>query len=62
MEKAIFFIGLGISFIIIPTIALIFCPIFNHRPTKIECLYIGIHCWGGLASIMAGIFFIRKFI
>ncbi|MBQ3640765.1 hypothetical protein II906_02380 [bacterium] len=62
MEKAIFFIGLGISFILFPAIALIFCSILKHRPTKIECLYMGIHCLGGLASIMAGIFFMGKFI
>ena len=62
MEKAIGFLGLGISFILFPAIALIFCSIFKHRPTKIECLYMGIHCWGGLASIMAGIFFMGKFI
>ena len=62
MEKAIVFFGLGISFILSPAIALIFCSIFKHRPTKIECLYMGIHCLGGLASIMAGIFFMGKFI
>ena len=62
MEKAIVFFGLGISFILFPAIALIFCSIFKHRPTKIECLYMRIHCWGGLASIMAGIFFMGKFI
>ena len=61
MEKAIFFIGLGISFILFPTIALIFCSISKHRPIKIEYLYMGIHCLGGLASIMAGIFFMQKF-
>ena len=62
MEKAIFFIGLGISFILFPAIALIFCSILKRRPTTIESLYIGIHCLGGLASIMAGIFFMGKFI
>ena len=62
MEKAIEFFGLGISFILFPAIALIFCSILKHRPTKIECLYMGSHCLGGLASIMAGIFFMGKFI
>ena len=62
MEKAIVFFGLGISFILFPAIALIFCSIFKWRPTKIECLYIGIHCLCGLASIMAGLFFMGKFI
>ena len=62
MEKAIEFFGLGISLILFPGIALIFCSISKHRPTKIECLYMGIHCLGGLASIMAGIFFMGKFI
>lgn len=62
MEKAIVFIGLGISFILFPAIALIFCSILKRRPTKIESLYMGIHCLGGLASIMAGIFFMGKFI
>ncbi len=62
MEKAIEFVGLGISFILFPAIALIFCSILKHRPTKIECLYMGILCCGGLASIMAGIFFMGKFI
>lgn len=62
MEKAIEFFGLGISFILFPAIALIVCSISKHRPTKIECLYMGIHCFGGLASIMAGIFFMGKFI
>lgn len=62
MEKAIVFFGLGISFILFPAIALIFCSIFKHRPTKKECLYIGILCLGGLAFMMAGIFFIGKFI
>lgn len=62
MEKAIEFFGLGISFILFPAIALIFCSISKQRPTKKECLYMGIHCLGGLASIMAGIFFMGKFI
>lgn len=62
MEKAIEFIGLGISFILFPTIALIFYSILKQRPTKIECLYMGIHCLGGLVSIMAGVFFMGKFI
>lgn len=62
MEKAIEFFGLGIIFILFPAIALIFCSISKQRPTKIECLYMGIHCLGGLASIMAGIFFMRNFI
>lgn len=62
MEKAIVFLSLGISFILFPAIALIFCSILKHRPTKIESLYMGIHCLGGLASIMAGIFFMGKFI
>lgn len=62
MEKAIVFFGLGINFILFPAIALIFCSILKHRPTKIECLYMGIHCLGGLASIMAGFFFMGKFI
>lgn len=62
MEKAIEFFGLGISIILFPAVALIFCSISKQRPTKIECLYMGIHCLGGLASIMAGIFFMGKFI
>lgn len=62
MEKAIVFLSLGISFILFPAIALIFCSILEKRPTKTECLYMGILCWGGLASIMAGIFFMGKFI
>ena len=56
MEKAIVFFGLGISFILFPAIALIFCSILKHRPTKIECLYMGIHCLGGLAFIFVGVF------
>lgn len=56
MEKAIVFFGLGISFILFPAIALIFCSILKHRPTKIECLYMGIHCFGGLAFIFVGVF------
>lgn len=62
MEKAIEFFGLGISFILFPAIALIFCSFLKRRPNKIECLYIGIHCLGGLAFIMAGIFIMGKFI
>lgn len=62
MEKAIEFLGLGISFILFPSIVLIFCSISKHRPTKIECLYMGILCLGGLASMMAGLFFMGKFI
>ena len=62
MEKAIVFLSLGISFILFPAIALIFCSILKRRPTKIECLYIGILCLGGLAFIMAGIFIMGKFI
>lgn len=62
MEKAIVFLSLGISFILFPAIALIFCSFLKRRPNKIECLYIGIHCLGGLAFIMAGIFIVGKFI
>lgn len=61
MEKAIEFFGLGISFILFPAIALIFCSFLKRRPNKIECL-LGIHCLAGLAFIFVGIFFMGKFI
>lgn len=48
MEKAIVFFGLGINFILFPSIALIFCSILKHRPTKIECLYMGFSLWENL--------------
>lgn len=62
MEKTIVFFALGINFILCPAIALIFYSISKQRPTKIECLYMGILCLAGLASIMAGLFFMGKFI
>ena len=62
MEKAILFLGIGVIFIFIPSTALILSAIFKRKPNNIECFYVGIHCIAGLASIMAGIFFMGKFI
>lgn len=57
MEKVIFFISIGVAFIFIPSTALILSVIFKRKPSNIECLYVGIHCISGLASIMTGVFF-----
>ncbi len=62
MEKAILFLAIGVVFIFIPSTALILSVIFKRKPSNIECLYVGIHCIAGLASIIAGIFFMGKFI
>lgn len=62
MEKSILFLGIGVAFIFIPSTALILSVNFKRKPSNIECLYVGIHCIAGLASIMAGVFFMGKFI
>ena len=62
MIKSILFFGIGVSFIFISSTALILSAIFKRKPSNIECLYVGIHCIAGLASIMAGLFFMGKFI
>jgi hypothetical protein len=62
MEKSIFFLGIGVAFIFIPSTALILSVIFKRKPSNIECLYVGIHCIAGLAFIMVGVFFMGKFI
>ncbi|MBQ8680372.1 MAG: hypothetical protein IJ530_11510 [Treponema sp.] len=60
MEKSILFLAIGVTFIFIPSTALIFSVIFKRKPSNIECLYVGIHCIAGLASIMAGLFFMKN--
>ena len=62
MEKSILFLAMGVVFIFIPSTALILSVILKRKPSNIECLYVGIHCLGGLASIMAGVFFMGRFI
>lgn len=60
MEKSILFLSIGVTFIFIPSTALILSAIFKRKPNNIECLYVGIHCIAGLASIMAGLFFMTS--
>ena len=62
MEKAILCFALGAGFIFTPALALIINSILKRRLMNIEGLYIGIHCLIGLASMMAGISFMGRFI